>query len=91
MSAETRSLLYAAVDNLKEMKGRCDTLAGALRELVRLKDLKTDAEAINCSGNWEAKHKQDAMRAEYKTAQPLAWDSARRVLTAHDAGDERER
>lgn len=63
-------------------------IEAALRELLRLKDLKTDAEAINTSGNWEAAHRQRDMRAEYEKAKPLAWDAARRALTQSDASAE---
>lgn len=60
------------------------TIEAALRELLRLKDLKTDADMIDTSGSWEAVHRQRDMRAEYKKAKPLAWDAARRALTQSD-------
>jgi hypothetical protein len=66
---------------------RVKVLEAALRELLRLKDLKTDAEAINTSGSWEAVHRQRDMRAEYEKTKPLAWDAARRALTQSDASD----
>lgn len=59
-------------------------VVGALRELIRLKDLKTDAEAINTSGSWSAVHRRDAMLAEYRAKKGEAWDAARRALTEHE-------
>lgn len=56
----------------------------ALRELVRLRDLKTDARQINTSGDWNAVHRQRDMLAEYDARRGDAWDAARRALHEHD-------
>jgi len=55
-------------------------LETAARELLRLKDLKTDAEAIETSGSWSAVHRRDAMLAEYVLKRGAAWDALRRAL-----------
>jgi hypothetical protein len=57
----------------------------ALRELLRLKDLKTDANAINTSGSWSEAHRQQSMLKEHDAKKGEAWDAARRALHAFDA------
>lgn len=60
----------------------------ALLELVRLKDLKTDAEAINTSGDWGAVRRQRAMLAEHDAKKGEAWDAARRALSGDSSAPE---
>jgi hypothetical protein len=55
-------------------------VVAAARELLRLKDLATDAEAIETSGSWDAVHRRDAMFAEYRAKKGAAWDALRRAL-----------
>jgi hypothetical protein len=61
-------------------------LVAAARELLRLKDLKTDANAINTSGSWEAVHRREAMLEEYRTKKGEAWDALRRALQVETSG-----
>lgn len=61
-----------------------DRAITALRELIRLKDLKTDALAINTSGSWNAAHRQQHMLAEHDGKKGEAWDAARRALAEFD-------
>lgn len=61
-----------------------DRAVTALRELIRLKDLKTDAEAINTSGSWDAAHRRRDMLAEYREKKGEVWDAARRALADFD-------
>jgi hypothetical protein len=62
-------------------------LVAAARELLRLKDLKTDANAIETSGSWSAVHRRDGMLAEYRAKKGDAWDALRRALNALPAGE----
>ena len=56
------------------------TAIEALKELVRLRDLRLDADRMSTSGSWDATHKRNAMYSELKTKEPLAWEMARRAL-----------
>lgn len=55
-------------------------LVAAARELLRLKDLKTDAEAMETSGSWSAVHRRNAMLAEHEAKKGEAWHALRRAL-----------
>jgi hypothetical protein len=63
----------------------------ALRELLRLKDLKTDANKINTSGSWDAAHRQQAMLKEHDEKKGEAWDAARRALHAYDQANSQQK
>lgn len=65
-------------------------IAAALRELIRLKDLKTDAN-INTSGDWDATRRRRAMLEEHDAKKGEAWDAARRALYAFDSGSSETR
>lgn len=66
-------------------------IVDALRELVRLKDLKTNAEKISTLGNYESTHRRGLMLDEYSTKKVEAWESARRALTEYDRHGTRDR
>jgi hypothetical protein len=68
---ETAFLLTAG-DRLKELEG-------ALRELVRLKDLKDGMERADEASPHGAVPIADAQR-EYQRRKPLAWEAARAAL-----------
>lgn len=52
----------------------------ALRELVRLKDLKEAAELVNTSGSATATVRKREMLNEYERCKPIAWANARAAL-----------
>lgn len=76
------SRCFAHTETWPETKdtSRTSNLVAAARELLRLKDLKTDANAIETSGSWNAVHQRDAMLAEHNAKAPPAWDALRRAL-----------
>jgi hypothetical protein len=57
----------------------------ALTELVRLKTMKDEIRRIQQEGGeWHEQNRAVDMNAEYKKAQPLAWQAARKALAASE-------
>lgn len=59
-------------------------LVAAARELLRLKDLKTEAESINTTGSWSEFKRQKTMLREYESCKHNAWNMLRIALAAKD-------
>lgn len=61
-----------------------DEAIAALRELVRLKDMRDEIRRLQNGGDWPEQNRAVEMNAEYYRRKPLAWESARRVLKQKD-------
>ena len=57
-----------------------DSALQVLREMIQLRDMKIEADALITSGSWENVHRQEAARAQFNGAMPLLWERARKVV-----------
>jgi hypothetical protein len=59
-------------------------LADAIREVLRLRAVRDQAERINTSGDIKATRKQREMRTDYERQIPQAWVHVQQALDLHD-------
>ena len=62
-----------------------DSALQVLREMIQLRDMKIEADALITSGSWENVHRQEAARNQFNDAMPLLWERARRAVYEADS------